>query len=336
MWVGAAELAPAMGMVGTLIGLVRLFTTMADPAAIGASMAIAVLATLYGALIGNLICLPLGEPTEAPRACRIYRAWAPRSAAGGARDARAAPGACGMTQASILDDEPRRAIWLITLADVMLLLVGFFVFLQANTKLDAKQIASGLRDGFGLAAEAPMRSRPTLSAASRRDRLRYHKATCRRGSRGARRSAHHRPRHRSHRRKRRRRRCCDGFARDPRRDRARAVAATLVRDGRPRGSPSTPPGAGRAVQLTIAFAGQGNQMIRPLLILCGAGGRPRRSADPLPGHHRDRRRGRRASPAYRAGERGRRADGGRSAAETGGVPAAATRLARRRIRMRWS
>lgn len=69
MWAGAAELAPAMGMVGTLIGLVRLFTTMSDPAAIGASMAIAVLATLYGALIGNLICLPV-----ATRLKRLARA----------------------------------------------------------------------------------------------------------------------------------------------------------------------------------------------------------------------------------------------------------------------
>ncbi|MES2337041.1 MAG: MotA/TolQ/ExbB proton channel family protein [Pseudomonadota bacterium] len=69
LWAGAAELAPAMGMVGTLIGLVRLFTTMSDPAAIGGAMAIAVLATLYGALIGNLLCLPV-----ATRLKRLARA----------------------------------------------------------------------------------------------------------------------------------------------------------------------------------------------------------------------------------------------------------------------
>ena len=69
MWAGAAELAPAMGMVGTLIGLVKLFTTMSDPAAIGGAMAIAVLATLYGALIGNLICSPV-----ATRLKRLARA----------------------------------------------------------------------------------------------------------------------------------------------------------------------------------------------------------------------------------------------------------------------
>ncbi len=69
LWAGAAELAPAMGMVGTLIGLVRLFTTMSDPAAIGGAMAIAVLATLYGALLGNLVCLPI-----ATRLKRLARA----------------------------------------------------------------------------------------------------------------------------------------------------------------------------------------------------------------------------------------------------------------------
>ena len=61
-----------------------------------------------------------------------------------------------MTPDQLLDDEPRRSIWLITLADVMLLLVGFFVFLQANTTLNAQQIAGGLREGFGLAADPPM------------------------------------------------------------------------------------------------------------------------------------------------------------------------------------
>ena len=61
VWAGAAELAPAMGMVGTLIGLARMFATMSDPAAIGGAMAIALLATLYGALLGNLVFLPLAN-----------------------------------------------------------------------------------------------------------------------------------------------------------------------------------------------------------------------------------------------------------------------------------
>lgn len=59
LWSGAADVAPAMGMVGTLIGLVAMFVHMTDPAAIGAAMAVALLATLYGALLANLVFAPL-------------------------------------------------------------------------------------------------------------------------------------------------------------------------------------------------------------------------------------------------------------------------------------
>lgn len=61
MWAGAAELAPAMGMVGTLVGLARMFATMTDPASIGGAMAIALLATLYGAVLANLVFLPIAN-----------------------------------------------------------------------------------------------------------------------------------------------------------------------------------------------------------------------------------------------------------------------------------
>ncbi|MDF2494388.1 MotA/TolQ/ExbB proton channel family protein [Sphingomonas sp.] len=59
MWAGMAEAAPAMGMVGTLIGLVAMFVQMTDPQAIGGAMAVALLATLYGALLGNLVAMPI-------------------------------------------------------------------------------------------------------------------------------------------------------------------------------------------------------------------------------------------------------------------------------------
>ncbi|MEG3124380.1 motility protein A [Sphingomonas sp. GB1N7] len=59
MWTGAADVAPAMGMIGTLIGLVAMFTRMTDPSAIGAAMAVALLATLYGAIIANLFAAPI-------------------------------------------------------------------------------------------------------------------------------------------------------------------------------------------------------------------------------------------------------------------------------------
>jgi chemotaxis protein MotA len=60
-----------MGMVGTLIGLVKMFATMSDPAAIGGGMAIALLATLYGALTANLVAMPI-----ATRLRRLARAEA--------------------------------------------------------------------------------------------------------------------------------------------------------------------------------------------------------------------------------------------------------------------
>lgn len=53
--------APAFGMIGTLVGLVQMLQTMEDPSTIGPSMAIALLTTLYGALIANLICLPIHD-----------------------------------------------------------------------------------------------------------------------------------------------------------------------------------------------------------------------------------------------------------------------------------
>jgi chemotaxis protein MotA len=58
---GMGDAAPAFGMIGTLIGLVQMLSNMADPSSIGPSMAVALLTTLYGALIANLICLPIAD-----------------------------------------------------------------------------------------------------------------------------------------------------------------------------------------------------------------------------------------------------------------------------------
>jgi chemotaxis protein MotA len=57
----AGDAAPAFGMIGTLIGLVQMLSSMSDPASIGPSMAIALLTTLYGAIIANLICIPIAD-----------------------------------------------------------------------------------------------------------------------------------------------------------------------------------------------------------------------------------------------------------------------------------
>ena len=53
--------APAMGMIGTLVGLVVMLQNMEDPSKIGPGMAVALLTTLYGALIANTITGPLGD-----------------------------------------------------------------------------------------------------------------------------------------------------------------------------------------------------------------------------------------------------------------------------------
>ena len=56
--------APAFGMVGTIIGMVQMFMNMEDPSKLGPFMAIALLATLYGAVIANFVCLPIAEKLE--------------------------------------------------------------------------------------------------------------------------------------------------------------------------------------------------------------------------------------------------------------------------------
>ena len=56
---GLADVAPAMGMIGTLVGLVAMLSNMDDPKAIGPAMAVALLTTLYGAFLANVICLPI-------------------------------------------------------------------------------------------------------------------------------------------------------------------------------------------------------------------------------------------------------------------------------------
>lgn len=59
-----AALAPAMGMIGTLIGLVIMLQNLSDPDAIGPSMAIALLTTFYGAILANILGLPISGKLE--------------------------------------------------------------------------------------------------------------------------------------------------------------------------------------------------------------------------------------------------------------------------------
>ena len=60
----AAEIAPAMGLIGTLIGLVQMLGNLDDPATIGPSMAIALITTFYGAVLANMVFAPLAAKLE--------------------------------------------------------------------------------------------------------------------------------------------------------------------------------------------------------------------------------------------------------------------------------
>ncbi|HVZ01999.1 MAG TPA: MotA/TolQ/ExbB proton channel family protein [Dongiaceae bacterium] len=60
----AAEVSPAMGLIGTLIGLVQMLGSLTHPESIGPAMAVALLTTLYGAFLANVIFLPLASKLE--------------------------------------------------------------------------------------------------------------------------------------------------------------------------------------------------------------------------------------------------------------------------------
>jgi chemotaxis protein MotA len=59
MWERLGYFGPALGMVGTLIGLVKMLATLNDPSKIGAGMAVALLTTFYGAMLANFFALPM-------------------------------------------------------------------------------------------------------------------------------------------------------------------------------------------------------------------------------------------------------------------------------------
>lgn len=64
-WEKWGELAPAWGMIGTLIGLVHMLYEMSDPSALGPAMAVALITTLYGSLLANWICTPVSNKLKA-------------------------------------------------------------------------------------------------------------------------------------------------------------------------------------------------------------------------------------------------------------------------------
>ena len=65
VFLSIGEAAPAFGMFGTLVGLVQMLASMEDPTKIGPAMAVALITTLYGVLIANLLALPIADKLEA-------------------------------------------------------------------------------------------------------------------------------------------------------------------------------------------------------------------------------------------------------------------------------
>ncbi|MFT7625947.1 MAG: chemotaxis protein MotA [Myxococcota bacterium] len=63
-WTTAGTFAPALGLIGTLIGLVQMLGSMEDPSSIGPAMAVALLTTFYGALLSNVVFNPLAGKLE--------------------------------------------------------------------------------------------------------------------------------------------------------------------------------------------------------------------------------------------------------------------------------
>ena len=61
VFTAGGDVAPAMGMIGTLVGLVQMLSAMDDPKSIGPAMAVALLTTLYGAVLANMVFLPMAD-----------------------------------------------------------------------------------------------------------------------------------------------------------------------------------------------------------------------------------------------------------------------------------
>jgi chemotaxis protein MotA len=59
VWETMGNFAPAMGLIGTLIGLIQMLGSLQDAATIGPSMSLALVATLYGSVSANLFFFPL-------------------------------------------------------------------------------------------------------------------------------------------------------------------------------------------------------------------------------------------------------------------------------------
>lgn len=63
-----AALAPAFGMIGTLIGLINMLKSLSDPSTIGPQMAVALITTFYGSMLANMLFMPMSKKLKAKTA----------------------------------------------------------------------------------------------------------------------------------------------------------------------------------------------------------------------------------------------------------------------------
>ncbi len=61
VWDALGELFPAFGMIGTLVGLIQMLQNLNDPSALGPGMAVAMITTLYGAILANALAIPVAK-----------------------------------------------------------------------------------------------------------------------------------------------------------------------------------------------------------------------------------------------------------------------------------
>ncbi|MDW8801885.1 MotA/TolQ/ExbB proton channel family protein [Clostridium sp. A1-XYC3] len=68
-----AALAPAFGMIGTLIGLINMLKTLSDPSTIGPQMAVALITTFYGSMLANMLFMPMSKKLKANTAEELFQ-----------------------------------------------------------------------------------------------------------------------------------------------------------------------------------------------------------------------------------------------------------------------
>ncbi len=181
------DCAPAFGMVGTIIGMVQMFANMTDPSKLGPFMATALLATLYGAVVANIFCLPIADKLalklhdedtnrtliidgilmirDAKSAALVREmllAYLPEKHRHGADEPVPASrlrrrGARTMARKKNHDGHAGGHGWFVTFADLMGLLMSFFVMLTAFSTQDQQKltiVAGSMREAFGVQTEA--------------------------------------------------------------------------------------------------------------------------------------------------------------------------------------